>query len=64
MKWVDTPNDNPTDDKTDDDNMAIFTIGSRSPRPITISLEIDDQLFTMEVDTGAAVSIMPAGVFC
>ena len=56
-KWVDTPNEPSTDD------MAVLTIGSSLPRPITVSLEINDKPFTMKVDTGAAVSIMLFSVF-
>ena len=43
--------------------MAIFTIGSNPPHPISLQLELNDTQVTMEVDTGAAVLIMPTSVF-
>ena len=60
MKWVETPDDV---SNAQDDDMAIFTIGSDSPCPISVQLELHDTQVTMEVDTGAAVLIMPASVF-
>ena len=60
-KWVETPNDNASSTQADD--IAVFTVGRNSPSPITVPLEINDTQVTMEVDTGAAVSLMPARVF-
>ena len=43
--------------------MALFTVGSASSNPISAELEIDSKPVSMEVDTGAAVSIMSGATF-
>ena len=48
---------------TDSNDMALFTVGSASSNPISAELEIDGKSVSMEVDTGAAVSIMSGAMF-
>ena len=61
-KWVETQaeEDPPTNSK---DDLALFTIGSASTSPIRVELELDSKAVSMEVDTGAAMSIMSGVVF-
>ena len=41
-------------------DMAMFTVGSATSSLITVELTLDNKRMPMEVDTGAAVSIMSA----
>ena len=52
--------DTPTNSK---DYMALFTVRSASTSLIRVELELDNRAVSMEVDTGAAVSIMLGAVF-
>lgn len=38
--------------------MALFTLGGEARRPIKVDVKIGDKPLTMEIDTGAAVSIV------
>jgi len=46
-----------TDEGVDND-LNILTVGRTSTTPISVQLSIDTQPLVMEVDTGAAVSIV------
>ena len=43
---------------SEDDNVTIFTLGSKASQPISIEVTADQSKLSMEVDTGAAVSII------
>ena len=58
-KWV-AEEETPADSN---DEMALFTFGSASSSPIRAEVEIDNKPVSMEVDTGAAVSIMSGATF-
>ena len=58
-KWVETE-DTPTNSK---DDLALFTVGCASTSPIRVELQLDNKADSMEVDTGAAVSIISGAVF-
>ena len=45
-------------DNDDTDDFYILKIGSKSSRPITVELLVNAKELTMEVDTGACVSII------
>ncbi len=55
--WVQRPS---ADSSDSDSDLPILRIGgeSRTGHPITVDLEVNGRVLTMEVDTGAAVSIM------
>ena len=53
-KWVQT--ESPNSDS--DSDVPIYRIGSKSSHPITVELEINKKKLTMEIDTGATVSII------
>ena len=52
------------EDKSDDQlstenrDLALFTLGGEARRPIKVDVKIGDKPLTMEIDTGAAVSIV------
>ena len=52
MKWVGTVNSNSSDD------MTLFTIWNKATPPILIELELNHKKLTMELDTGAAISLI------
>ena len=43
---------------SEDDDVTIFTVGSKASQPISIEVTADQSKLSMEVDTGAAVSII------
>ena len=47
----------PANDSTVED-LALFTVGAHSSKPIKVMVQINDQSLTMELDTGADVSIV------
>ena len=53
-KWVQTESPN----LDSDSNVPIYRIGSKSSHSITVELEINKRKLTMEIDTGATVSII------
>ena len=52
--WIDVEQE---EDNTDN-SVDIFTIGKNSASPICVELYVDEKPLTMEVDTGAAVTIV------
>ena len=52
MRWVGTVNSNSSDD------MTLFTIRNKATPPILIELELNHKKLTMELDTGAAISLI------
>ena len=52
--WIDVEQ---TEEEVDND-LSIFTVGRTSTTPISVKLSIDAQPLVMELDTGAAVSIV------
>jgi hypothetical protein len=55
-KWVDT-NDS-GEDPGEETDVEVYSIGNRSNHPILVEVQVDGRELTMEVDTGAAVSIL------
>ena len=55
-KWIDT--DQQQDSEDEGDILAVCYMGQASTRPIHIDLLLDGKPCDLEVDTGAAVSIM------
>ena len=43
---------------TENQDLALFTLGGEARRPIKVDVKIGDKPLTMEIDTGAAVSIV------
>ena len=43
---------------SESDDLTLFTIGERSSPPITVQLHVEGKPLSMELDTGAAVSII------
>ena len=56
-KWVET-DQNPDSDEEPDEEFTIYHIDQESPRPIRVELQLNGKPFTLEVDTGATVSIV------
>ena len=54
--WVQTDHESPNSDS--DSDIPIYRIGAKSSHPITVDLEINNKKLTMEIDTGATVSII------
>ncbi len=54
-KWVQAAHQS---ESVSDSDLPVFRIGDRSSHPITVDLEVQGRKLTMEVDTGAAVSII------
>ena len=46
----------------DEDDGTIFSLGSPSPHPIIITMQVNGQRVPMELDTGAAVSLMSLSI--
>ena len=46
----------------DEDDGTIFSLGSPSPHPIIIIMQVNGQRVPMELDTGAAVSLMSLSI--
>jgi len=47
------------EEQQSDSDLPVIRVGTaKSTHPITVVVEVDDQTLTMEVDTGAAVSII------
>ena len=49
--------------QSEPEDLGTFLIGGNSSHPIRIELRISGKPLTMELDTGAAVSLLPEGVF-
>ena len=47
---------------TPDDELPLYCLGSHSSKPIIVEVELNGTLVSMEVDTGAAVSLMSQAV--
>ena len=47
---------------TPDDELPLYCLGSHSSKPIIAGVELNGTLVSMEVDTGAAVSLMSQAV--
>ena len=43
---------------SDPEDFQLFTLGTKASRPITVDMRVEGRQLTMEVDTGAAVSII------
>ena len=54
-QWVDT---HESGEDTTDTDMEVNSVGKRSSPPILVEVQVNGQELTMEVDTGAAVSIV------
>ena len=54
-KWVDT---NGSGEDTGETDVEVYSVGNRSNYPILVEVQVDGRELTMEVDTGAAVSII------
>lgn len=54
-KWVAT---NDSGEDTEETDVEVYSVGKRSNHPILVEVRINGQELTMEVDTGAAVSII------
>ena len=50
-KWVDV-------EASDSEEAALFTIGEKTTNPISVEVKVNGRNLSMELDTGAAVSIM------
>ena len=50
-KWVEV-------EATDKDELQLFTLGERASNQITVQVQVNGQQLSMELDTGAAVSII------
>ena len=64
-KWVEIKEEGETPTGEEEtpagpEDMAMFAVESASSAPITVDVSIDDHLLSMEVDTGAAVSVVSA----
>ena len=55
-RWISSDTAEESASSTED--LQVFNIGRRSAAPITVTVSVDDQQLLMEVDTGAAVSII------
>ena len=44
--------------ESDPEEFQLFTLGTKASRPITVDMRVEGRPLTMEVDTGAAVSII------
>ena len=53
--WIDVEQEG---DSTTDNSFDIFTVGKTSASPIVVELYVNEKPLTMEVDTGAAVTIV------
>ena len=56
-KWVDADGDDLVS-PSDQEDLKLFTIGKKSSRPIIVTLQVNGKALSMEVDTGAAVSLI------
>ena len=56
--WVEQTTSKPEEDVTDLEEDVIFNLTSRTTPPYQVVVEINGQLIPMEIDTGAAVSVM------
>ena len=54
-KWVDTHD---SGEDTGDTDVEVYSVGNHSSHPILVEVQVDGQELTMEIDTGAAVSII------
>ena len=54
-QWVSA---NDTDSASDSEELQLFIVGAKSSTPIAVELTINGERLTMEVDTGAAVSLI------
>ncbi len=54
-KWVDT---NDSGEEPEETDVEVYSIGNRSNHPILVEVQVDGRELTMEVDTGAAVSVI------
>ena len=60
-KYVDLESSN----REDDDELQLFTVaGAGSSRAFTVELQVDGKPLVMEIDTGAAVSLIPEKSQC
>ena len=50
-------------EETERHELSTFTVGNKSHFPIQVELKVDGKPLTMQVDTGAAVSILAADTF-
>ncbi len=59
LKWLDTEqNSGESDECSGEDFGTVYRVGNISTCPILVELEVEGQPFVMEVDTGAAVSLI------
>ncbi len=59
LKWLDTEqNSGESDECSGEDFGTVYRVGKISTCPIRVELEVEGQPFMMEVDTGAAVSLI------
>ena len=56
--WVEQTTSKPEEDVTDLEEDVIFNLTSRTTPPYQVVVEINGQLIPMEIDTGAAMSVM------
>lgn len=58
LKSMTPPHQPEEDDLNESENLSIFQVQDDLRQPITVELQIESQVVKMEVDTGAAVSLM------
>jgi predicted aspartyl protease len=56
-KWINADEGNSIPDH-DEKDLNVFTIGENSSRPIVVDIKVNGKPLTMEVDTGAAVTVI------
>ena len=59
-----SPPRDPAESSGDEQGLFAFTVNHASVKPIVVDVSVAGQSLTMEVDTGAAVSIASESTFC
>ena len=57
-KYVTTTHDQEPESEEDDESLPLYTVGGGATPPIKVPLLVDGKSLTMELDTGAAVTIV------
>ena len=58
VRGGDLGGDETMSDQSPDGGFPVYTLGSPSPNPITLTLDVNGQRLPMQLDTGAAVSLI------